>query len=651
MTGNHMPRLLLAILLFSVYGTTQTTFERRDRGSAHIAQPTNSPQSSLPSVFELLLTRYRFETDGTGSREVIGRIRILNQMGIRQRAEETFEYRPLSEELQIRYVRVRKKGGTLVNVETNVVQRPPNDSPPQFDYDEKRVRVPNLDVGDLLEYDAVIVIHRPLGPREFVVQHNFQPSVVIDERLDVDLPRNCNVKVKTVPTVKFWQTPDNARRVYHWESRNAQSHQIGAIPYIPGRAPDVQVSSFANWEELGRWYSELEKPHRMTTPDVKSKADELTKGLSSDIEKTEALYDYVAKKIKYISLVSLGIGGYEPHSASETIQRGYGDCKDKTALLRALLEAEGLHASSVLISGNRKLDLDIPSPWFFDHAMAVLQVGSEEIWMDPSSSVLPFRMLPYQLRGKQVLVILTDGAPQFEKTPAEPPIPSSLVDEIEGVVSKVGTLDAIVNITARGDEELSLRQAFVGPVESVWPFTVEGVIKGIDRKADKVSDVKITEPTSTNEPFRLSFRISKPLFLDVSKPAIVFNLPLTNLSLPSAEEKGITDALGDWHRLQSEPVNLGPTRYSTYRATLQFADQSATPATPQSVTLSRDYALYKATFRVEHTSFVAEQTLNINKSELPTQRREDYRDFREKVLENSEQRIHLQVADGTKPEK
>lgn len=646
-----MHRFLLAISLFSVYGTPQATFERRDRASAHIAQPTNSPQSSLPSVFEQLLTRYRFEIDGTGSREVIGRIRILNQMGIPQRAEETFEYRPLSEELQIRYVRVRKKDGALVNVETNVVQSPQNDSPPQFDYDEKRVRVPNLDVDDLLEFDAVVVIHRPLGPREFVVQHNFQPSVVIDERLDVDLPRNSNVKVKTIPTVKFWQTPDNARRVYHWESRNAQPHLIGAMPYIPGRAPDVQVSSFANWEELGRWYSELEKPHRMTSPEVKPKADELTKGLSSDIEKTEALYDYVAKKIKYISLISLGIEGYEPHSASETIQKGYGDCKDKTALLRALLEAEGLHASSVLISADRKLDLDIPSPWFFDHAMTVLQVGSEEIWMDPSSSVLPFRMLPYQLRGKQALVIRTDGTSQFEKTPAEPLIPSSLVEEIEGVVSKVGTLDAIMRITARGDAELSLRQAFVGPVESVWPFTVEGVIKGIDRKVDKVSDVKITEPTSTKEPFRLSFQISKPLFLDVSKPAIVFNLPFTDLQLPSAEEKGITDALGDWHRLQSEPVNLGPPRHSTYRARLQFVDLGATPANPQPVTLNRGYALYKATFSVEHNSLMAEQTLNITESELPTKQREDYREFREKALENSEQRIQLRVVDGTTPEK
>ena len=78
MTGNHMHRFLLAILLFSVYGTAQTTFDRRDRASAHIAQPTNSPQSSLPSVFELLLTRYRFESDGTGSREVVAKIRILN---------------------------------------------------------------------------------------------------------------------------------------------------------------------------------------------------------------------------------------------------------------------------------------------------------------------------------------------------------------------------------------------------------------------------------------------------------------------------------------------------------------------------------------------------------------------------------------------
>src|ERR1700693_1924181 len=85
--------------------------------------PAQPSRTSLPSEFELLHTRYRFENDGTGSKEVLAKIRILNEMGTRQRAEETFEYRLLSEDLEIRYFRVRKKDGTLVRVETAPVER------------------------------------------------------------------------------------------------------------------------------------------------------------------------------------------------------------------------------------------------------------------------------------------------------------------------------------------------------------------------------------------------------------------------------------------------------------------------------------------------------------------------------------------------
>ena len=102
----------------------------------------------------------------------------------------------------------------------------------------------------------------------------------------------------------------------------------------------------------------------------------MTKGLNSDLEKTEALYDFVAKNFRYVSL-SLGVGRYQPHAASDVLHDQYGDCKDKHTLLASLLEAEGLHASSVLINSSRKLDPDVPSPSQFDHVITMLPPGNE----------------------------------------------------------------------------------------------------------------------------------------------------------------------------------------------------------------------------------------------------------------------------------
>ena len=68
--------------------------------------------------------------------------------------------------------------------------------------------------------------------------------------------------------------------------------------------------------QVGRWYASLEKDRRAPTPEVRAKAQDLTKGLNGDLAKTEGLYDFVAKNFRYVSL-SLGVGRYQPHAAAD----------------------------------------------------------------------------------------------------------------------------------------------------------------------------------------------------------------------------------------------------------------------------------------------------------------------------------------------
>ena len=94
------------------------------------------------------------------------------------------------------------------------------------------------------------------------MQHSFQLTTVFDEQLEVDVPMDRRVILKSVPNVKFWNAVEGVQKIYHWESQNTEADRVIAVPYIPGRTPDVQVSSFSSWEEVGRWYLDLEKSHR-----------------------------------------------------------------------------------------------------------------------------------------------------------------------------------------------------------------------------------------------------------------------------------------------------------------------------------------------------------------------------------------------------
>ena len=62
-------------------------------------------------------------------------------------------------------------------------------------------------------------------------------------------------------------------------------------------------------------------------------------------------------KIRYIG-VDFGVGRFQPHTATEVLGNGYGDCKDKHALLAALLAAIGFPISPVLPGAGIQIDKD-----------------------------------------------------------------------------------------------------------------------------------------------------------------------------------------------------------------------------------------------------------------------------------------------------
>src|SRR5262249_36765703 len=151
----------------------------------------------------------------------------------------------------------------------------------------------------------------------------------------------------------------------------------------------VRLTTFANWADVGRWYGSLERPQRVPTEAVRRKAAELTAGRKSDVEKLEALYDYVAANFRYVSL-SFGLGRYHPHAASDVLKHEYGDCKDKHTLLTSLSESIGIHASAVLINSRVKLDPDFPSPSQFDHVITRASLAGDDVWLDTTTEIAPF---------------------------------------------------------------------------------------------------------------------------------------------------------------------------------------------------------------------------------------------------------------------
>ena len=125
--------------------------------------------------------------------------------------------------------------------------------------------------------------------------------------------------------------------------------------------PDVLMSSFANWDEVGRWYGGLQEERVKPTPEVTAKAVELTKNAANDDAKLRALYAYVSTQFHYVG-VAFGIGRYQPHSAGKCSPTSMAIARTNIPCSLPCLTAVGIPAYPALISTSREIDADVPSP-------------------------------------------------------------------------------------------------------------------------------------------------------------------------------------------------------------------------------------------------------------------------------------------------
>ncbi|MFZ3217816.1 MAG: DUF3857 domain-containing protein [Candidatus Acidiferrales bacterium] len=588
------------------------------------AAPPSSPAdySQEPFVIEQYYTTARFENDGTGERDLSVRIRVQSDAGVQQLGELVFGYNSANEVMDVHYVRVKKQDGSTVTAAADAVKEMTaavaRDAPEYTDYREKHITVPSLHPGDTLEYEISTRTVTPLAPGNFWFDFAFvKDAIVLDERLDVNLPAGRIHKFTTAPNLQEVTDVAGDREIHHWRHANlarpSDSEQAEKKSQPPAELrPDVQFTTFTSWAQVAAWYAGLEKGRTDPTPEIRAKTQELLQGRATELEKIAALYDYVSKNIRYVSL-SFGLGRYQPHSAAEVFKNQYGDCKDKHTLLASMLQAAGIPSDAVLIPFSRKLDTDVPSPSQFDHLITAVPIGDELIWMDSTAEVAPFRLLSAPLRNKSALLVESDGAGRIVQTPMDPPFLSTQRVEITAQVNDLGKLTATLRYFLRGDNEFALRVAFHRTPETQWKELGQ-TIAALDGIKGEITNVKPSDPSDTAKPFELDLDFAQPNYLDWSSKKSKVGVPLLAIGLPDASEDS------------TDPIHLGsPLDVSmSLKMTLPA---SFTARAPVAVSVERDYAEFKSSYRFENHILTAERTLNFKMRDLPASRVGDYLAF------------------------
>ncbi|MFZ0480801.1 MAG: DUF3857 domain-containing protein [Terriglobales bacterium] len=607
-----------------------------------VSPPQKNDHAQEAAIFERILNHVRFENDGTGVEDTEAVVQIQSQAGVEEFGQLVFGYSSATEKLDIEYVRVRKPDGQVVVTPQATAQDFAPDvlkeAPMYSDYRQRHISVAGLRPGDTLEYRTVTHIVTPLAGANFWYEYTFPKNAVVNEdRLEIDIPKAREIKLKTPKRSPEIQDSGD-RRVYTWVVKGIEPDRDKAKDKDDDAeeetGPDVQLTTFTDWKQIAEWYAKLQG-ERMTVDDsVRKKADELTKGATTLEEKARRLYDYVALDIRYVS-ISLGIGRFQPHAASEVLESGYGDCKDKHTLLAAMLKVEGIQSYPVLIDSSRKLDVDVPSPAQFDHVFTLADVGSTWTWLDSTQEVTPYGLILYQLRNKQAVVASDDAEGGLRKTPSDSPIKSFAHFVLDGKFTEFGALDATLEFTAQGDRDWPMRAGYRRTPQARWDDLTKAVSAQWGLPGD-VDRVQVDPIEDTSKPFHLKYHLRVSRYFIVPSASVDFR-PIPPLGVPPVRASAKS----------TEPIDIGPAGDADYKVHLEFPANYSVH-TPLPVKISRDYGEYSSSYsftvsKSKQGVLEGERKLNVKVNELPAARRADYESFRNVTLGDTDQLLSASI--------
>ena len=428
--------LLAAVLVgFAAFGEDDVTVER-------------FPDADAVLVNEIERVAYR--PDGTYETRAESWTKVLTEKGRREESVTTLDYSKRYGEGEIVSVGIIGADGVerAVDVSKTTKESTDNSSMSSNIYDplDRRIvcRIPGLKVGETVHVKTRRKVTHARTERKWAdISVMEWTCPVLKSTYEVTAPAALPIRRKAIRNplgniVASERKLADGSVVHTFTATN--SPQAFAEPDMPPmytQVQNVRLSTAADWPEISRWYWDLCAPHlAKTNAAMVAKVREL---MSRDNQALRAIFKFVSQEVRYMGLTMEDKSpGYAPHDVDITFDNRYGVCRDKAALLVAMLRLAGFKAYPVLIHVGAKLDPEVPQP-FFNHAIvAVEQASRVYLLMDPTNENTK-DLFPSYLCNNSYLVARPEGE-DLKTSPVAPPADNALAVTTTGKVSRDGSL-------------------------------------------------------------------------------------------------------------------------------------------------------------------------------------------------------------------
>jgi hypothetical protein len=521
--------------------------------------------------------------------------KVLNDRG-RDNGNIEIGYNSRTQTASILYAKTITKGGKIIPLNENAIQvvTPYSEYPSYSDYKELTFSMPGVTVGSIVDYKVVIEDKVPHIEGKFSNQFFFQmydPSYV--SRFKVIIPTGADLKYRVLnPLQGIEVSPkiirDGNKKIHLWEYKYIpQIIKEKSMPPMQEIAFRILVTTVDSWEEFSHWWRK--RIEGKTEPDepIKEKVAELTKGLSTPKEKIEAIFDYVKREIRYVS-IDFGKSGYEPGAAKKVFENKYGDCKDKSTLLITMFKIAGIPASYVLVptSGIGNLVKDFPYPFQFDHCIVAVENEGGYHFLDPVAESYRFDDLPAMDRNRDVLVF-RDQKFVFDKTSLAKPEENAYHSRSQVKIGLDGSIECEAKEFAVGGREASLRSFFINNRPTKIKESLEERVDDISSGA-KLLQYAHSNPLNFKETFQLNFNYKAQDYCKKAGGILIFDVPEIWKGCPATGKNG-----------RRYPIVVWNNSYSKDQVEFNVPEGHEVYHLPEPLEIKNQYFEFRSSYRQE----------------------------------------------------
>ncbi|MBN2425858.1 MAG: transglutaminase domain-containing protein [Calditrichaceae bacterium] len=254
-----------------------------------------------------------------------------------------------------------------------------------------------------------------------------------------------------------WEVKDVPKYEGEYLSAPESRFQLGVKCQAVKFNLDGFEGSVENWQSFGSWYYNLIKDRIVFSPDINT--GESFKSIPDVKERVKKIYEKLQQETRYVQ-VYLGIDGWRPHHVDKVHQVKYGDCKDLSAYMLAMLKQAGITGYLALVKTRDTglVDKNLPGSKF-NHMIAVVPLPDDTVYLECTSNVTSVDDLHEDIEGIDILLIKPHNSVLI-RTPLSRAEMNKSVLKATAQVLPDRSLDLKGKITLTGNQAIQARGFF-----------------------------------------------------------------------------------------------------------------------------------------------------------------------------------------------